>query len=73
MDPCDDVTDDDIRTAIQNASGARNPLFVPEVIIMMMTYGVLHLIPLSKIFKPMAGFCTCMLIRIVFGFFSGAI
>ncbi|KAK9942445.1 hypothetical protein M0R45_008112 [Rubus argutus] len=31
VDPCDDVTDDDIRTAIQNASGSRNPLFVPEV------------------------------------------
>ncbi|XP_040365716.1 dynamin-related protein 3A isoform X2 [Rosa chinensis] len=31
VDPCDDVTDDDIRTAIQNASGARNALFVPEV------------------------------------------
>ncbi|KAK9942448.1 hypothetical protein M0R45_008114 [Rubus argutus] len=31
VDPCDDVTNDDIRTAIQNASGARNPLFVPEV------------------------------------------
>lgn len=31
MDPCDDLTDDDIRMAIQNASGARNALFVPEV------------------------------------------
>ncbi|XP_004291982.1 PREDICTED: dynamin-related protein 3A-like [Fragaria vesca subsp. vesca] len=31
VDPCDDVTDDDIQTAIQNASGARNALFVPEV------------------------------------------
>ncbi|XP_062022340.1 dynamin-related protein 3A-like isoform X2 [Rosa rugosa] len=31
VDPCDDVTDDDIRTAIQNASGARDGLFVPEV------------------------------------------
>ncbi|KAM5564635.1 dynamin-related protein 3A-like [Rosa sericea] len=31
VDPCDDVTDDDIRTAIQNASGARDALFVPEV------------------------------------------
>ncbi|KAH0987292.1 hypothetical protein GBA52_014469 [Prunus armeniaca] len=27
VDPCDDLTDDDI----QNASGARNALFVPEV------------------------------------------
>ncbi|ONI32972.1 hypothetical protein PRUPE_1G397000 [Prunus persica] len=31
VDPCDDLTDDDIRMAIQNASGARNALFVPEV------------------------------------------
>ncbi|KAM1012715.1 hypothetical protein EV1_042375 [Malus domestica] len=31
VDPCDDLTDDDIRTAIQNASGAKNALFVPEV------------------------------------------
>ncbi|BBH09488.1 hypothetical protein Prudu_021996 [Prunus dulcis] len=28
VDPCDDLTDDDIRMAIQNASGARNALFV---------------------------------------------
>ncbi|XP_024161414.1 dynamin-related protein 3A isoform X2 [Rosa chinensis] len=31
VDPCDDVTDNDIRTAIQNASGTRDALFVPEV------------------------------------------
>ncbi|BBG94362.1 dynamin-related protein 3A [Prunus dulcis] len=31
VDPCDDLTDDDIRMAIQNASGARNALFVLEV------------------------------------------
>ncbi|KAM0967980.1 hypothetical protein ACFX13_016717 [Malus domestica] len=31
VDPSDDLTDDDIRTAIQNASGAKNALFVPEV------------------------------------------
>ncbi|PQQ20989.1 dynamin-related protein 3A-like isoform X2 [Prunus yedoensis var. nudiflora] len=31
VDPCDDLSDDDIRMAIQNASGARNALFVPEV------------------------------------------
>ncbi|KAK9033826.1 hypothetical protein V6N11_050010 [Hibiscus sabdariffa] len=31
VDPCEDLTDDDIRTAIQNASGPRSALFVPEV------------------------------------------
>ncbi|XP_026449501.1 dynamin-related protein 3A-like isoform X1 [Papaver somniferum] len=31
VDPCDDLTDDDIRTAIQNATGPRSALFVPEV------------------------------------------
>ncbi|BBG97962.1 dynamin-related protein 3A [Prunus dulcis] len=31
VDPCDDLTDDDFRMAIQNASGVRNALFVPEV------------------------------------------
>lgn len=32
MDPCDDLTDEDIRTAIQNATGPKNVLFVPEVL-----------------------------------------
>ncbi|KAL1564598.1 Dynamin-related protein 3A, variant 2 [Salvia divinorum] len=31
IDPCEDLTDDDIRTAIQNATGTRSALFVPEV------------------------------------------
>ncbi|KAA8521472.1 hypothetical protein F0562_012145 [Nyssa sinensis] len=31
VDPCKDLTDADIRTAIQNATGLRNALFVPEV------------------------------------------
>ncbi|KAH9760240.1 dynamin-1-like protein [Citrus sinensis] len=31
VDPCQDLTDEDIRTAIQNATGPRNALFVPEV------------------------------------------
>ncbi|KAK0571075.1 hypothetical protein LWI29_010623 [Acer saccharum] len=31
VDPCQDLTVDDIRTAIQNATGTRNSLFVPEV------------------------------------------
>lgn len=31
VDPCDDLNDDDIRTAIQNATGPKNVLFVPEV------------------------------------------
>ncbi|KAL5785924.1 hypothetical protein ACOSQ2_008316 [Xanthoceras sorbifolium] len=31
VDPCQDLTDDDIRTAIQNATGTRSALFVPEV------------------------------------------
>lgn len=31
VDPCDDITDEDIRMAIQNATGPKNALFVPEV------------------------------------------
>lgn len=31
MDPCEDLTDDDIRTAIQNATGPKAALFVPDV------------------------------------------
>ncbi|KAF8406115.1 hypothetical protein HHK36_008195 [Tetracentron sinense] len=31
VDPCEDLTDDDIRTAIQNSTGPRSALFVPEV------------------------------------------
>ncbi|KAI3752940.1 hypothetical protein L2E82_24983 [Cichorium intybus] len=31
IDPCEDLTDDDIRTSIQNATGSRSALFVPEV------------------------------------------
>ncbi|XP_060671733.1 dynamin-related protein 3A isoform X2 [Ziziphus jujuba] len=31
VDPCEDLTDDDIRTAIQNATGLKSALFVPEV------------------------------------------
>ncbi|KAK9073968.1 hypothetical protein SSX86_006562 [Deinandra increscens subsp. villosa] len=31
VDPCEDLTDHDIRTAIQNATGTRSALFVPEV------------------------------------------
>ncbi|KAK4729132.1 hypothetical protein R3W88_022120 [Solanum pinnatisectum] len=31
VDPCEDLSDDDIRIAIHNATGPRNALFVPEV------------------------------------------
>ncbi|XP_052205224.1 dynamin-related protein 3A-like isoform X2 [Diospyros lotus] len=31
VDPCEDLTDDDIRTAIQNATGHRSALFIPDV------------------------------------------
>jgi len=31
VDPYEDVTDEDIRMAIQNATGPRSALFVPEV------------------------------------------
>jgi dynamin 1-like protein len=30
LDPFDIVTDEDIRTAIKNANGLKNSLFVPE-------------------------------------------
>jgi dynamin 1-like protein len=36
VDPCDDITDDDIRLAIQNATGPRSALFVPEVTCFLM-------------------------------------
>ncbi|CAI5520896.1 unnamed protein product [Closterium sp. Naga37s-1] len=31
VDPCEDLSDEDIRTAIQNATGTKNALFVPDV------------------------------------------
>ena len=31
IDPCEDLTDDEIRMAIQNATGTKTALFVPEV------------------------------------------
>ncbi|KAG8364162.1 hypothetical protein BUALT_Bualt19G0098300 [Buddleja alternifolia] len=31
VDPCEDLTDEDIRTAIQNATGPKSALFVPDV------------------------------------------
>lgn len=31
VDPCDDLSDEDIRTAVQNATGPKNIIFVPEV------------------------------------------
>ncbi|XP_072969739.1 dynamin-related protein 3A-like [Typha angustifolia] len=31
VDPCDDITEEDIRMAIQNSTGPRSALFVPEV------------------------------------------
>ncbi|XP_073117225.1 dynamin-related protein 3A isoform X3 [Elaeis guineensis] len=31
VDPCEDITDEDIRMAIQNATGPKSALFVPEV------------------------------------------
>lgn len=31
VDPCEDLTDNDIHTAIQNATGTKSGLFVPEV------------------------------------------
>ncbi|KAH9622056.1 hypothetical protein KSS87_004391 [Heliosperma pusillum] len=31
VDPCEDLSDNDIRTAIQNATGPKSALFVPEV------------------------------------------
>lgn len=31
MDPCQDLTDEDILTAIKNSNGTRDALFVPEV------------------------------------------
>lgn len=32
VDPCSDITDQDIRIAIQNAAGPRTALFLPEVL-----------------------------------------
>lgn len=38
VDPCEDLTDDDIRTAIQNATGPRSALFVPEVCLIVLLF-----------------------------------
>jgi len=38
VDPCEDLTDDDIRTAIQNATGPKSALFVPEVGLFTQTF-----------------------------------
>ncbi|KAI3948052.1 hypothetical protein MKX01_014651 [Papaver californicum] len=47
VDPCDDLTDDDIRTAIQNATGPRSALFVPEV-----PFEVLIRRQIARLFDP---------------------
>ena len=50
VDPCDDLTDDDIQMLIQNASGLRNVLFAPEVSLMIMSLGVFIVhFPLSRV------------------------
>ncbi|XP_047321253.1 dynamin-related protein 3A-like isoform X2 [Impatiens glandulifera] len=47
VDPCEDLTDDDIRTAIQNATGPRSALFVPEV-----PFGVLVRRQIARLLDP---------------------
>lgn len=48
IDPCKDISDEDIRLAIQNATGPRSALFVPEVIVnWMVLYAILSLFPCS--------------------------
>ncbi len=34
VDPCEELSDEDIRIAIHNSTGPRNALFVPEVRLM---------------------------------------
>lgn len=50
VDPCEDLTDDDIRTAIQNATGPRSALFVPEVGLTLFLFSSLN---------PNFIICTC--------------
>lgn len=45
VDPCEDLTDEDIRTAIQNATGPRSALFVPEVGILVLVSGYKNIFP----------------------------
>ncbi|KAG9157414.1 hypothetical protein Leryth_010249 [Lithospermum erythrorhizon] len=47
VDPCEDLTDEDIRTAIQNATGPKSALFVPEV-----PFGVLVRRQISRLMDP---------------------
>lgn len=36
VDPCEDLSDEDIRTAIQNATGPKSALFVPDVCVIIL-------------------------------------
>lgn len=57
MDPCEDLTDDDIRTAIQNATGPKAALFVPDVGLVTITYNFrfLQLIHTYPIIESLMG------------------
>lgn len=54
VDPCEDLTDDDIRTAIQNATGPKSALFVPEVGFIVfffnLVFPVIYLLEECKLF-----------------------
>lgn len=51
VDPCEDLTDDDIRTAIQNATGPRSALFVPEVgLSVVISVFLLNILPRNFLF-----------------------
>lgn len=45
VDPCEDLTDDDIRTAIQNATGPKSAVFVPDVgLFLFATFSAIFLV-----------------------------
>ncbi|CAK9178125.1 unnamed protein product [Ilex paraguariensis] len=53
VDPCEGLTDDDIRTAIQNATGPKSALFVPEVGLTELDFSLLlgHTVPFEVLVR----------------------
>ena len=64
MDPCEDFPDDDIRTAIQNATGLRNALFVPEVSIFIHNGSIFHSYGCPYMSTMPHIFLTCLFILV---------
>ncbi|KAK4349536.1 hypothetical protein RND71_032291 [Anisodus tanguticus] len=52
VDPCEDLSDEDIRIAIHNATGPRNALFVPEVHAMTVPFEILVRRQIARLLDP---------------------